>query len=155
MGSGITESLWMTRKLGYFYSGRARLSPTSRERISVMYQKHWKHNETNGYSRRNLFRGLARSGIKGGDLQWCMTRTGVLDLEATGGAVGRTVDHHGTPTPLLPLERQILQEAEAITPPRGGGASGSRASATPRRDTSRASYFYGRPDKGRQFGPTE
>ena len=47
-------------------------------------------------------------------------RTGVLDLEATGGVVGRNVEHHGTPTPLLPLERQILQEAEVITPPRRG-----------------------------------
>ena len=47
-------------------------------------------------------------------------RTGVLDLEATGGVVGRSVEHHGTPTPLLPLERQILQEAEVITPPRMG-----------------------------------
>ena len=47
-------------------------------------------------------------------------RTGVLDLEATGGVGGRNVEHHGIPTPLLPLERQILQEAEVTTPPRGG-----------------------------------
>ena len=42
-------------------------------------------------------------------------RTGVLDLEATGGVGGRNVEHHGIPTPLLPLERQILQEAEVTT----------------------------------------
>ena len=56
-------------------------------------------------------------------------RTGVLDLEATGGVVGWNVEHHGTPTPLLPLERQILQEAEVITPPRRGahGPGGRQA----------------------------
>ena len=46
-------------------------------------------------------------------------RMGVLDLEATGGVGGRNVEQHGTPTPLLPLEQQILQEAEVTTPPRG------------------------------------
>ena len=46
-------------------------------------------------------------------------RTGVLDLEATGGVGGRNVEQHGTPAPLLPLEWQILQEAEVTTPPRG------------------------------------
>ena len=57
-------------------------------------------------------------------------RTGVLDLEATAGVVGRNVEHHGTPTPLLPLERQILQEVEVVTPQRmgahrpGGGGGG-------------------------------
>ena len=45
-------------------------------------------------------------------------RMGVLDLEATGGVGGLNVEHHGVPTPLLPLERQILQEAEVVTPPR-------------------------------------
>ena len=56
-------------------------------------------------------------------------RTGVSDLEATGGVVGRNAEHHGTPTPLLPLERQILQEAEVITPPRRGahGPGGRQA----------------------------
>ena len=44
----------------------------------------------------------------------------VLDLEATGGVVGRNVEHHGAPTPLLPLERHILQEAEVVTPSRRG-----------------------------------
>ena len=34
--------------------------------------------------------------------------TGVLDLEATGSVGGRNVEQHGTPAPLLPLERQIL-----------------------------------------------
>ena len=87
-------------------------------------------------------------------------RTGVLDLEATGGVGGRNVEHHGTPTPLLPLERQILQEAEVTTPPRVGGADGpggrqAPEPVTPRRGTSSASDFYGRPDKGRRFGPTE
>ena len=33
------------------------------------------------------------------------------------------MEHHGTLTPLLPLERQILQEAEVTTPPRGGGGA--------------------------------
>ena len=39
------------------------------------------------------------------------------------------MEHHGTPTPLLPLERQILQEAEVITPPRRGahGPGGRQA----------------------------
>ena len=47
-------------------------------------------------------------------------RMGVLDLEATGGVGGRNVEQHRAPTPLLPLERQILQEAEVITPLRRG-----------------------------------
>ena len=38
----------------------------------------------------------------------------------TGGVGGRHVEHHGAPTPLLQLERQILQEAEPIAPPRRG-----------------------------------
>ena len=45
-------------------------------------------------------------------------RMGVLDIEAAGGVVGRNVEDHGAPTPLLPLDRQIMQEAEVITPPR-------------------------------------
>ena len=45
-------------------------------------------------------------------------QTGVLDIEATGGVVGRNMEHHGAPTPLLPLDRQIMQETEVITPPR-------------------------------------
>ena len=47
-----------------------------------------------------------------------------MDLEATGGVGGRNVEQHGYPAPLLPLERQILQEEEVTTPPRGGGAHG-------------------------------
>ena len=87
-------------------------------------------------------------------------RTGVLDLEATGGVGGRNAEQHGTPAPRLPLERQILQEVEVTTPPRGGssrarGPSGSRASSTTRRGTSSASDFYGRPIKGSRFGPME
>ena len=45
--------------------------------------------------------------------------TGVLDLEATGGVGGRNMEQHENPAPLLPLERQILQEAEVTTLPRG------------------------------------
>ena len=77
-------------------------------------------------------------------------RTGVLDLEATGGVGGRNVEHNGVPTPLLPLEHQILQEG-------GGGCTteegSSRTSVTPRKDTSSTSDFYGCPDKGHRFGP--
>ena len=51
-------------------------------------------------------------------------QTGVLDLEATGGVGGRNVEQHGTPAPLLPLERRILQEAEVTSPPRGGELTG-------------------------------
>ena len=47
-------------------------------------------------------------------------RTGVLDIEAAGGVVGRSMEHHSAPNPLLPLDRQIMQEAEVITPPRRG-----------------------------------
>ena len=88
-------------------------------------------------------------------------RTGVLDLEATGGVGVRNVEQDGTPAPLLPLEQQILQEAEVTTPPRVGGSSrargtsGSRTSITTRRGMSSASDFYGRPIKGHRFGPTE
>ena len=57
-------------------------------------------------------------------------RTGVLDIEATGGVVGRNVEHHGALTPLLPLDRQIMQEAEVITPPRRG-AHGHRGRHAP------------------------
>ena len=75
-------------------------------------------NGTNGYSRRSLFRGLARSGIRGGggDLQWCLTGRGL----GHRGVVGRNVEHHGAPTPLLPLDRHIMREAEVITSPRRG-----------------------------------
>ena len=45
-------------------------------------------------------------------------QTGVVDTEAAGGVVGRKVEQRGTPTPLLPLDRQIMQETEVITPPR-------------------------------------
>ena len=43
-----------------------------------------------------------------------------MDIEATGGVVGWNVEHHSAPTPLLPLDRQIMQEAEVIMPPRRG-----------------------------------
>ena len=45
-------------------------------------------------------------------------QTGVLDIEAAGGVVGRNMEHRGAPTPLLPLDRQNMQEAEGVTPPR-------------------------------------
>ena len=55
-------------------------------------------------------------------------QTGVLDIEAAGGVVGQNVEHRSALTPLLPLDRQIMQEAEVITPPRrethGHGAVG-------------------------------
>ena len=56
-------------------------------------------------------------------------QTGVLDLEATGGVGGRNVEQHRAPTPLLPQEQQILQEAEVTTPPRRGahGPGGRQA----------------------------
>ena len=57
---------------------------------------------------------------KGGRPPVVPDRTGVLDIEAAGGVVGRNVEHHSAPTPLLPLDRQIMQEAEVITPPRRG-----------------------------------
>ena len=58
-------------------------------------------------------------------------QTGVMDLEAAGGTGGRQLEHHGFQAPLLSPERQILMEEEVITPPRGGGASGSRDSVPP------------------------
>ena len=83
-------------------------------------------------------------------------RSGVLDLETAGCVGGRKVEQHGIPAPLLSLERQILQEEEVITPPRGGrGASGSRASGATRRGASCASDFYGSPITRWWFGQTE
>ena len=62
-------------------------------------------------------------------------RTGVLDLEATGGVGCRNAEQHGTPAPLLPLERQIMQEAKVTTPRMGGGGGahwpGSRQAPEP------------------------
>ena len=34
---------------------------------------------------------------------------GAMDAEATGGIAGRNMEHRGAPTPLLPLDRQIIQ----------------------------------------------
>ena len=51
-------------------------------------------------------------------------RSGVSDLEATGGVWSQKVDQNGIQAPLLPLEQQILLEEEVTTPPRGGGPSG-------------------------------
>ena len=52
-----------------------------------------------------------------------------LDAEATGGIVGRNIEHRGAPTPLLPLDRQKMQEAEVVTPLRmeTNGHGGHRA----------------------------
>ena len=54
---------------------------------------------------------------------------GVLDIEAAGGVVGRNMEHRGAPTPLLLLDRQSMQEAEGVTPPRkdAHGHGGRRA----------------------------
>ena len=67
-------------------------------------------------------------------------RSGVLH---PGGVGGRKVEQ-GIPAPLLSLERQILQEEEVITSPRGGGGgpSGSRASGATRRAVSCALRFF-------------
>ena len=87
-------------------------------------------------------------------------QTGVVDIEAAGGAVGRNVGQRGTPTPMLPPEQRIMEEEEVKTPPRREAhGHGSRRSAgtsvTSRRDTSIPPNLYGRPDKGRRTGPTE
>ena len=57
-------------------------------------------------------------------------RTESWTLKPLGGGGGRNVEHHGSPTPLLPLERQILQEADVVTPPRRG-AHGPRGRQAP------------------------
>ena len=56
-------------------------------------------------------------------------QTRALDAEATGGIVGRNIEHRGAPTPLLPLDRQNMQEAEVVTPLRkeANGHRGRRA----------------------------
>ena len=53
-----------------------------------------------------------------------MTGRGYWTLKPLGawGGGDRNVEQYGTPAPLLPLDKQILQEAEVTTPPRGGGA---------------------------------
>ena len=43
-------------------------------------------------------------------------QTGALDAEATGGIAGQNIEHRGAPIPLLPLDRQNMQEAEVVTP---------------------------------------
>ena len=67
-------------------------------------------------------------------------QTGVLDTEATGGIVGRNMEHRGARTPLLPLDRQIMQEAEVVTSPRKeanghGGRQAQLESQLPPRGT--------------------
>ena len=54
---------------------------------------------------------------------------GALDAEATGGTAGRNIEHRGAPTPLLPLDRQNMQEGEVVTPRRkvANGHGGLRA----------------------------
>ena len=41
-----------------------------------------------------------------------------MEIGAAGGTVGRNMEQHGTPVPVLPPEQQILQEEEVRTPPR-------------------------------------
>ena len=148
--------LRMKRKLGYLHTKRVQMSLTHRVRISVMGQTHRTHNEMNGCSRVKTepLQGARPKWNKGERPPVITDWTGVLDLEDTGGVGGWNVEHHGAPTPLLPLERQwqILQEAEGSS--RTWGPTGSWASVTPRKDTSSTSDLYGCPDKGRRFGPT-
>ena len=62
-----------------------------------------------------------------------------MDAEVTGGIVGRNIEHRGTPTPLLPLDRQDIQEAEEVTPLRkeanGHGGRWAPESQLPPRGT--------------------
>ena len=53
----------------------------------------------------------------------------VLEVEATGGVVGRDIEERRAPAPPLPLARQNMQEAEVVTPPRRevNGHGGLRA----------------------------
>ena len=55
---------------------------------------------------------------KGGRPPVVPDQTGVVDIEAAGGVFGRNMEQRGAPTPLLPLDQQIMQEMEVITPPR-------------------------------------
>ena len=57
-------------------------------------------------------------------------QTGALDVEATRGIAGRNMEHRGALTPLLPLDRQNIQEAGVVTPLRevANGHGGLRAS---------------------------
>ena len=43
-------------------------------------------------------------------------QTGGLGHRIRWGVVGQNMEHRGAPIPLLPLDRQIMQEAEVITP---------------------------------------
>ena len=119
MGSWTTGIIRMTRKLSCFHTGRVPMSLICRGRISVMCRRH----RTLRYEwlpGRSLFRGLTRSGIGGGGRP-------PMVPDQTGGGLGHRsrwgcgrpeVEHRGTPTSLLPLDRQIMQEAEVITTPR-------------------------------------
>ena len=75
-------------------------------------------------------------------------QTGVLDMDAANDVVDRNVEQRGVPTPLLPLDRQIMQEAEVITPPRreahGHGGRRAHESQLPPRGTRVPQIFYGR-----------
>ena len=99
--------------------------------------------------------------LQGARPKWNIGERPPVVNDRTGVLGGRNVEQHGTPAPLLPLERQILQEADVTAPQRGGGgsrargASGSQASSSARRGTGSASDFYGRPIKRRRFGSTE
>ena len=64
--------------------------------------------------------------LQGGRPRWnkdgrppvVLDQTGVVDIEAAGGAVRRNVEQRGAPIPMLPPEQRILQEEEVRTPPR-------------------------------------
>ena len=75
-------------------------------------------------------------------------QTGALDAEATGGIAGRNIEHRGAPTPLLPLDRQNMQEAGGVTPLRKvanghGGLRVPESQFTSEGDTSSSPHFYG------------
>ena len=63
----------------------------------------------------------------------------VIEAEATGGVVGRDIEECGAPAPLLPLDRQNMQETEVVTPPRrevnGHGGLHAPGSRLPPRGT--------------------
>ena len=71
--------------------------------------------------------GLGRSGIGRGDLHWHPSRLGLWTQKLA--IAGRNIEHRGAPTPLLPLDRQNMQEAGVVTPLRkvANGHGGLRA----------------------------
>ena len=71
-------------------------------------------------------------------------QTGALDAEATGGRAGRNIEHCGVPTPLLPLDRQNMREAEVVMPLRKVAYG---VSVTSEGDMSSSPDFYGCSDE--------